>query len=257
MDSIQLDQESFRSGVQVWNPPRKRVRGPRAGGAKFVRTGPDGGAIRGGIAIAIIDEHKRSREAVSTLIGASPGFRVIGRDCHAEEAIRALQRDPADVLLMNIGSGGPEAFAELEVLRTQYPALPVLILSESDQDDVILKAVSAGVCGYLLKGTEPAKLLDGIREAHGGGAPLSPEIACKVLRLIRSAAPRRDEDKMLSWRELEILQLLSRGHSYKTTAAELYISPDTVRFHVRRIYSRLGAHSNSEAVIKAIRHGVM
>jgi DNA-binding NarL/FixJ family response regulator len=134
----------------------------------------------------------------------------------------------------------------------------VLILSESDDDDVIFKTISAGVCGYLLKGTQPAKLLDCIREAHERGAPMSPQIACKVLRLLRrEAAPRRTEKKGLSSRELEILRLLSEGHSYKTAAAELCLSPDIIRFHVRKIYGRLNAHSKSEAVAKAIRQGIL
>jgi DNA-binding NarL/FixJ family response regulator len=256
MGAIVLDQRSFRSGVQAWIQPPKRAQPPRDGGAQFVLT-LDDGAIPNAIAVYIIDAHTRSREGLGALLDGSPGFRVTGRGRHAEEAIRALQRDPTDVLLINVGFGGPRAFAEIEVLRTQYAAVPVLILSESDQDDVIVKAVSAGVCGYLLKGTEPAKLLDAINEAHRGGAPMSPEIACKVLGLIRRAAPRKHRDKRLSSRELEILRLLSSGHSYKTAAAVLYVSPDTIRFHVRRIYSRLDAHSKSEAVTKAIRRGML
>jgi len=125
------------------------------------------------------------------------------------------------------------------------------MLTVHGDDDSIFAAVCAGACGYLLKETEPRRLLDSIRELHGGGAPMSPEIARRVVMAFRQYPPPRQTDLDLSPRQMGILRLLAEGHSYKSCAEELGVSVDTVRFHVRRIYDRLHVHSRSEAIWKA------
>ncbi len=131
------------------------------------------------------------------------------------------------------------------------------MLTVHGDDDSVFAAVCAGACGYLLKETEPSRLLECIRELHAGGAPMSPEIARKVVLTFRKVAPAIRQDVDLSARQIEILQMLAEGHSYKTCAESLGLSLDTVRFHVRRIYERLHVHSRSEAVWKALVGGVL
>ena len=125
------------------------------------------------------------------------------------------------------------------------------MLTVHGDDDSIFAAVCAGACGYLLKETEPRRLLDSIRELHGGGAPMSPEIARRVVMAFRQYPPPRQTDLDLSPRQMGILRLLAEGHSYKSCAEELGVSVDTVPFHMRRIYDRLHVHSRSEAIWKA------
>jgi DNA-binding NarL/FixJ family response regulator len=129
------------------------------------------------------------------------------------------------------------------------------VLTVHDEDQHIFDALCAGACGYLLKDVEPARLLTAIREVHGGGAPMSPEIARRVVSMFQHLASPKSEGSGLSARELEVLNMLAEGDSYKACADRLAISIDTVRFYVRRIYDRLHVHSRSAAVSKAMRHG--
>ena len=123
------------------------------------------------------------------------------------------------------------------------------------EDRHVFDALCTGACGYLLKDVEPARLLASIREMHDGGAPMSPEVARRVVLMFQKFVPPKTEQSQLSAREMDVLQLLAEGHSYKTCADRLFVSHDTIRFHVRNIYERLHVHSKSEAVIKALKSG--
>jgi DNA-binding NarL/FixJ family response regulator len=129
------------------------------------------------------------------------------------------------------------------------------VLTVHGEDQNVFDALCAGACGYLLKDIEPSRLLAAIREVYEGGAPMSPEIARRVVSMFQRFTPPKVEHSGLSVRELEVLTMLSEGDSYKTCADRLAISIDTVRFHVRHIYERLHVHSRTEAVIKALRKG--
>jgi DNA-binding NarL/FixJ family response regulator len=131
------------------------------------------------------------------------------------------------------------------------------MLTVLGDDDSVFGAICAGACGYVLKETEPARLLAYIRELHAGGAPMSPEIARRVVKAFRGLTPATQPDTRLAPRQIEILQLLAEGHSYKSCAEQLELSVDTVRFHVRNIYERLHVHSKSEAVWKALEAGLV
>jgi DNA-binding NarL/FixJ family response regulator len=139
----------------------------------------------------------------------------------------------------------------------RYPALKVLMLTVYADNEHIFEAICAGASGYLLKDTPPTKLLEAISELRDGGAPMSPEIARKVVTMFQKVAPPKREDHRLSAREIEVLQLLADGHGYKTAAHSLSVSVDTIRFHVRNIYEKLHVHSKSEAVLKAFRNGIL
>jgi len=133
----------------------------------------------------------------------------------------------------------------------------LLMLTVYGDDKRIFDAICAGACGYLLKKTPPARLLESIKEAVGGGAPMSPEIARRVLELFREFRPPDQSSQNLTPHDVRILKLLVEGHHYDSAARELGVSVNTVRFHVRSIYDKLQVHSKSEAVAKALRERII
>ena len=128
-----------------------------------------------------------------------------------------------------------------------------MVLTVYDDDQRIFEALCAGACGYLLKKTPPAKLLESINEVVNGGAPMSPEVARRVVAIFRTFQPPERADYHLTPHELRMLRLLAEGHTYKTAAAKLDVTVHTVWFHLRHVYEKLQVHSKSEAVAKAIR----
>ncbi|HEY6328895.1 MAG TPA: response regulator transcription factor, partial [Blastocatellia bacterium] len=145
----------------------------------------------------------------------------------------------------------------IRILKERFPDLTLLAFTVYNDDENIFDALCAGASGYLLKNTPPARLLDGLREVVGGGAPMSPEVARKVVKLFREFRPPAQATHHLTPQEMEIIKLLVEGHSYKTAAAELGISINTVSFHLRNVYTKLQVHSKSEAVSKALRDKIV
>ena len=131
------------------------------------------------------------------------------------------------------------------------------MLTVYDDDERIFEALCAGACGYLLKKTPPVRLLESLREAVAGGSPMSPEVARRVIELFRRVRPLGKADYDLTPHETRILRLLVEGHNYKTAAAELEVSVNTIAFHIKHIYEKLQVHSKSEAVAKALRGGLL
>jgi DNA-binding NarL/FixJ family response regulator len=174
-----------------------------------------------------------------------------------ETALERVVVDAPDVLLADIALPGMTGIEGVRRIHQLMPDLPILMLTVHEDSDLVFSAVCAGACGYLLKETPPERLLEGIRELHQGGAPMSPGIARKVVLMFQKATPPRDEGVLLSARQIEILRMLAEGHSYKACAATLDLGIDTVRSHVRKIYERLHVHSRSEAVWKALQRGLI
>jgi DNA-binding NarL/FixJ family response regulator len=140
------------------------------------------------------------------------------------------------------------------ILKELYPDLLILMLTVYDDDERIFDAMCAGASGYLLKKTPPARLLDSLREVASGGAPMSPEVARRVVALFREIRPPERADYELTPHETRLLKLLVQGHNYKTAATELGVTVHTVSFHLRSIYEKLQVHSKSEAVAKALQN---
>jgi DNA-binding NarL/FixJ family response regulator len=140
------------------------------------------------------------------------------------------------------------------ILKERYPDLLILMLTVYDDDERIFDAMCAGASGYLLKKTPPARLLDSLREVASGGAPMSPEVARRVVALFREIRPPERADYELTPHETRLLKLLVQGHNYKTAATELGVTVHTVSFHLRSIYEKLQVHSKSEAVAKALQN---
>jgi DNA-binding NarL/FixJ family response regulator len=204
--------------------------------------------------VAIVEDQREVREGLAVLINGTPGFRCTGNYRSMEEALRVLEKEPPDVLLTDIGLPLMSGTEGIRILRGLYPDLPILALTVYKDDEDIFNALCAGASGYLLKNTPPARLLECLREVVNGGAPMSPQVARQVIRLFREISPPVKADYRLTPQETELLKLMVDGHNYKSAAARLGITINTVSFHVRNIYSKLQVHSKSEAVAKALRN---
>ncbi len=205
------------------------------------------------IRVAIIEDDRAVREGLGMIIGATPGYECTGRFFSVEDALHTMSVVP-DVLLLDIHLPGMLGSEAVGVFREKYPSLQILMLTVYDGQDKVFESICNGACGYLLKKTPPAKLLDAIREAHEGGAPMSPEIARKVITLFRQTGAPKKLDEPLTPQETRLLKLLSEGYSYQNSAGQLNISINTVRNYIRSIYEKLHVNTKSEAVSKALRH---
>ena len=205
------------------------------------------------IRIAIVEDQREIREGLRALIGGSPGFHVCGAYCSVEEAMPGLEREFAHVALVDIGLPGMSGIEGIRLMSERFPELHAMVLTIYDDDDRIFHAMCAGACGYLLKKTPPARLLECIQEVAAGGAPMSPEVARRVVEFFRTARPSEQAGCQLTPHELRLLKLLVEGHNYKTAAVKLGLSVNTVSFHVRKIYEKLQVHSKSQAVAKALK----
>jgi DNA-binding NarL/FixJ family response regulator len=209
------------------------------------------------IRTTIIEDQKDLREALATLINYTPGFTCTGAFRSMEEAIAKIKYDLPDVVLSDIGLPGMNGIEGIKILKESYPKLIILMLSVYDDDERIFDALCAGASGYLLKHTPPLKLLESLKEAVTGGAPMSPEIAMKVIKLFRDIRPPERVDYELTPHETRLLKLIVEGHNYTTAAEELGVKFSTIKFHMQNIYDKLQVHSKSEAVSKALRDRII
>jgi len=205
------------------------------------------------IRVVLIEDLREVREGLAALINGTTGFQCTGSYFSMEAALNALDNLLPDVILTDIGLPGMSGIRGTEILRERFPNVPILALTVYDSDDQVFAALCAGASGYLLKNTAPARLLESIREAVEGGAPMSPEVARRVIRLFREFRPPENASYHLTAQETELLKLLVEGHYKKTAARELGISTNTVSFHLKNIYAKLQVHSKTEAVAKALR----
>jgi DNA-binding NarL/FixJ family response regulator len=193
------------------------------------------------------------REALAALIGGTAGYQLVSGWGSVEEAERAPGLAFTDVLLLDIHLPGRLGSEAVRTLKERHPRLVVLMLTVYGSEDRIFESLCNGASGYLLKKTPPAELLEAIRDAHEGGSPMSPEVARKVVGLLRQHAPAEGSASELTPRETRLLKLLSDGYSYQSAADELKVSVNTVRTYIRSIYEKLQVHTCSEAVSKALR----
>src|SRR3954471_1009167 len=205
------------------------------------------------IKTAIIEDQRDIRDGLVMLINGTEGYHCTGSYRSMEDALAQISREMPDVVLSDIGLPGMDGIEGIKILKQRYPQMLFLMLSVYDDDDRIFDALCAGACGYLLKRTSPTRLLESLKEAVTGGAPMSPEVARRVITLFRDIRPPERADYELTPHETRLLKLLVEGHNYKTAASELNVSVNTVSFHMRRIYEKLQVHSKSEAVAKALR----
>jgi DNA-binding NarL/FixJ family response regulator len=209
------------------------------------------------LSIVLIEDVREVREGLSSLIDGAPGFRCATACRTMEEALASPETANADVILTDIGLPGMSGIDGIRVLQERWPRVPIVALTVYDSDGQVFQALCAGASGYLLKNTPPARLLDALREVAAGGAPMSPEVARRVLRLFREFRPPAQATYRLTPQQHELLKLLVDGHHKKTAAEALGISVNTVSFHLKHIYEKLQVHSKSEAVAKALRERII
>ena len=205
------------------------------------------------ISVAIVEDLRVVREGLAVLINGTPGFRCTESFRTMEETLARIGASLPDVVVTDLGLPGMSGTDGIRILRERYPELPILALTIYDDDDEVFRALCAGACGYLLKNTPPARLLESVREVVDGGAPMSPQIARRVITLFRDVAPPERATCHLTPQETQLLRLLVEGHHYKTAADAMGLSRHTVAFHLRNIYTKLEVHSKSEAVARALR----
>jgi DNA-binding NarL/FixJ family response regulator len=205
------------------------------------------------VSVALVEDDPSLREGLSILISGSPGFRLTGAFPSVEEALSKLQAAAPDVLLLDIHLPGMLGSEGVRHLRAKRPETQILMLTVFAEEDKVFESICNGACGYLLKKTPPARLLEAIREAHEGGSPMSPEIARKVVALFQRTREPADPGERLTPHEIRLLKMLADGHSYQSAGGRLGISVNTIRNYIRSIYAKLHVHSKSEAVTKALR----
>ncbi len=202
------------------------------------------------VRIMIYEDHDNLRESLCLLLSISEGFEVVGTYNSYAHVVRQIEETKPDVVLMDIDIPGISGIEAVGLIRQNNTAVQLVMLTIFDDNQHVFDALSAGANGYLLKANITDRLIPSIKEVLQGGAPMSPSIARMV---ISSYAKTTKNDYNLTPREQEILQSLSNGISYKLIADKHFISIDTVRTHIKRIYDKLHVRSQTEAVSKAIR----
>ncbi|MCD6544250.1 MAG: response regulator transcription factor [Flavobacteriaceae bacterium] len=208
------------------------------------------------IHISIIEDHPNFRKGLESLLDASEGFACVNTFYSAEDALDNLSGNE-EVILLDINLpqiSGIEAIPKIKLL---FPEVKIIMLTILDDDHTIMEAILAGADGYLLKKSSPIQILNSIKECDGGGSPMTASIAKKVLTIFKKYVPIQNNDFSLTKREKEILHLLVEGIDNYNIAEKLFISIQTVRNHIRHIYEKLQVHSKSQAVVKAIREGLV
>jgi DNA-binding NarL/FixJ family response regulator len=205
------------------------------------------------IRVAVVEDERELREGLRVLLDFTQSFACVGNFGTMEEALRRIDQTEVDLILTDIGLPRMNGIEGTRHLREKFPELPIVVLTVHGEDDKIFQALCAGANGYLLKDTPPAKIIDALKEVLDGGAPMSPDVARRVVKLFRKFSPPAEADYRLTEQETRILKMLVDGHHYKTAAYELGISTSTVSFHLKNIYEKLQVHSKTEAVAKALR----
>lgn len=203
--------------------------------------------------IAVIEDERELREGLQYLINLTPTFTCPKSFGSMEIALNYISDKTFDLVMTDIGLPNMDGIEGTRRLREKYPEMPIIILSVHNENDQIFQALCAGANGYLLKNTQPAQIIEALTDVLSGGAPMSPDVARRVVSLFREFAPPEVSDYNLTESETRILRLLVEGHHYKTAANELGVSIHTVSFHLRNIYAKLHVHSKTEAVAKALK----
>jgi DNA-binding NarL/FixJ family response regulator len=213
------------------------------------------------IRVAIFEDNTLVREGMQAILNGTPGYTCGGAYTDAFHVEQKIRSSSPDVVLMDIEMPGMSGIEATQIIHEQFAEVKVLIQTVFNDSDKIFQALCAGASGYILKNEPPAKQVEAIHEVFNGGAPMSPSIAKKIMQFFQRknvilVAPDTN-DYQLSEREREILLLMSQGHDYRTIAERSFISYETVRTHVKRIYKKLHVASRAEAVLKAQQQGLV
>lgn len=209
------------------------------------------------IRIVIYEDNSDLREGLSVLLRGTTGYELVGAFPNCEFVDQEIGNLMPDIVLMDIDMPVANGIQGLKIIKEKYPQVNVLMLTVFEDNEHIFDAICSGAVGYMLKRTPPSKLLEAIHDATNGGAPMTSTIARKVLQMLPPQKRVTDNSHNLTDREREILNLLVKGNSYKMIANQCFISMDTVRSHIKKIYEKLHVHSQTEAVAKAIHNQIV
>lgn len=204
------------------------------------------------IKISIVEDQDDMRHSLVEWLAHAPGLRCVGAHPSAEEALQRIPGENPDVVLMDINLNGMSGIQCVSRLKQKLPKIQVLMLTTYEDGDTIFDSLRAGANGYLLKNMKQEELVAAVEQVHSGGAPMSLQIARKVINHFHRDARSSSELEQLTTRELEILRLLAKGYMYKEIADQLAISMSTVRTHVTAIYDKLHVQSRTEAAMKLV-----
>lgn len=209
------------------------------------------------VRVIVIEDERELRDGLQVLLNLTENFVCTRSFRTMEDVLYNIKENTADLILTDIGLPKMNGIEGTRILRERFPELPIVVLTIHGEDDKIFQALCAGANGYLLKNTSPARIIEALREVLDGGAPMSPDVARRVVSLFRKFSPPEHVDYRLTEQETRILKLIVDGHHYKTAAYELEISTSTVSFHLKNIYEKLHVHSKTEAVAKALRENIV
>ena len=204
------------------------------------------------ISVAIVEDNHDIRKALEQIINMTSEFELACSCESGEDALIKLPIFLPHVVLMDIHLGGIDGIEVVRELKSTHPEILFMMCTVYEEDEKIFEALNAGASGYIIKKTAPSKLLDAIKELYEGGAPMSSQIARKVVSAFQQkpVASSNESLDILTKRELEILQMLAQGHVYKEISDKLNISSETVRKHVYNVYNKLHVSNRVEAVNK-------
>ena len=207
------------------------------------------------IKVSIVEDNADMRESVALLLNQAPGLRCVSTYASAEAAVRDLPLQKPNVALVDIHLPGMDGIECVRRLKQQLPQLQVLMLTRYEQSDLIFDSIRAGASGYLLKSTPAAELVQAVEQVHAGGAPMTMQIARKVINHFQQIPQPSSDKEKLTPREQEVLALLAKGYLYKEIGDHLGVSINTLRNHLRAIYEKLHVHSRTEATVRYLERG--
>lgn len=202
------------------------------------------------IRVGIVEDNAGVRRTLQALLDDTPGFKCVCACGSGEEALKVIPKDPPDVVLMDLHLPNLSGIETTARLQQGLPDLSIIMITVYSDVESVFRALRAGACGYLLKRSSPEEILEAIREVSRGGAPMTSEIARKVVAAFQEPTAAKTEEEGLSRREREILEALCQGYSNQDIASRLSLSVETVRWHLKKIYEKLHVSSRTEAMAK-------
>lgn len=198
--------------------------------------------------ISIVEDNDVVREGFSMLIDSTVNYKVVSAYSNCEDAIKNIMPDHPDIILMDIELPGMNGIEGIKIIKKHLPDTNIIVITVHENGDLVFDALCAGACGYITKTSNYAKLLEAIKEAQLGGAPMSSNIARMVVESFQKSS-----NSPLTKRETQVLELLSKGKSYSVIADELFVHKETVKSHIKNIYYKLQVNTKAGAIEKALK----